>query len=167
VGRDPRDVALSWGNHFANMNLEAVIGARAAAVGLDDLAELMPNGPTVQPETEEEQFWQWIDDDTPLDASLTSLAGTLHHLETFWMHRDDPNVVLFHYRDLQRDLDGEMRRLSAALGVAIDESRWPSLVDAARFENMRSRADELAPQVKVDNFWHDTTRFFHRGESGQ
>ena len=45
VGRDPRDVALSWDNHMANMDFEAMFGARDAAVGLDDLAELFPDGP--------------------------------------------------------------------------------------------------------------------------
>ena len=44
VGRDPRDVALSWDNHMANMDFDAMIGARATAVGLDDLAELFPDG---------------------------------------------------------------------------------------------------------------------------
>src|SRR4051812_39523534 len=44
VGRDPRDVAVSWANHMENINLEVFIGARAAAVGLDDLAEIMPDG---------------------------------------------------------------------------------------------------------------------------
>ena len=33
VGRDPRDVAISWDHHFANMNLAVIIGARVAAVG--------------------------------------------------------------------------------------------------------------------------------------
>src|SRR5204863_6506977 len=57
VGRDPRDVAVSWDNHFVNMNLEVFIGARAAAVGLDDLAEVMPDGPPIPPDDLRERFW--------------------------------------------------------------------------------------------------------------
>ncbi len=45
VGRDPRDVALSWDNHMANMDLIALLTARDAAVGNEDLAELLPDGP--------------------------------------------------------------------------------------------------------------------------
>ena len=42
---------------MANMNFDALIGARAAAVGLDDLAELFPDGPPEPPESEIERFW--------------------------------------------------------------------------------------------------------------
>src|SRR4029079_13800301 len=57
VGRDPREVALSWDNHMANTDLVAMFTARDAAVGNEDLAELMPDGPPVLPETEIERFW--------------------------------------------------------------------------------------------------------------
>lgn len=167
VGRDPRDVALSWDNHMANMNLEAVVGARAAAVGLDDLAELMPDGPRPRSDDPVERFWQWVEDDSPPHGALATLRGTLHHLGTFWDQRELPNVAMFHYADMRADLDGEMRRVAALLGIEIDEDLWPTLVSAATFEHMRGRADELAPQVKIDGFWRDTTRFFDHGSSGR
>jgi len=96
-----------------------------------------------------------------------SLRGMLHHLSTFWDRAGDPEIVLLHYGDLESDLEGEMRSLAARLGVVVDDDRWPKLVDAATFANMRDRADVLAPQVKIDGFWHDTKEFFHRGSSGQ
>ena len=105
-------------------------------------------------------------DDTPVEQNLTGLRGTLHHLDTFWQHRDDPNVLLFHFADLQADLDGEMRRLAAGLGIEVDEEHWPALVAAAGFEPMRQRADQLAPQVKIAGFWNDTSQFFRQGSSG-
>ena len=40
VGRDPRDVAISWEHHAANMDFARVLELRAAAVGNADLAEL-------------------------------------------------------------------------------------------------------------------------------
>src|SRR5436305_14046096 len=52
VARDPRDVARSWDNHMANMDLGALITARQNAVGLDDLAELRGDAPPVFFETE-------------------------------------------------------------------------------------------------------------------
>ena len=166
VGRDPRDVALSWDNHFNNMNLDAVIGARAAAVGLDDLAELMPDGLPPRSEDPLERFWDWVEDDAPASESR-GLKGTLHHLDTFWRRRDNANVLLFHFADLQTDLEGEMRRLAAALAIEIDDERWPALVSSATFDSMRDRAQELAPQVKIPGFWNDTSRFFNQGSSGQ
>ena len=38
-----------------------------------------------------------------------------------------------------------MRRLARRLGIEVAESTWPGLVDAARFEQMKARADDLAP----------------------
>jgi hypothetical protein len=167
VGRDPRDVAVSWDNHFANMNLPVFLEARAAAVGLDDLAEVMPDGPPIPVEDPRERFWQWIDDDTPTETPITGLKGTLHHLSTFWEARDEPNVVLFHYTDLQSDLEAEFRRLASAVGIDIDERQAPALVEAACFDSMRQQAEKLAPQVSVEGFWNDTNLFFHVGSSGQ
>lgn len=40
VGRDPRDAALSFGNHMANLDPAAFLRAREAAVGLDGVDEL-------------------------------------------------------------------------------------------------------------------------------
>ena len=167
VGRDPRDVALSADNHFANMNLDVLISARAEAVGLDDLAELFPDGPPPQVDDPNERFQRWVEADfTPVGGFL-SLAGTIHHLSTFWDRRDLGNIALFHYSDLKVDLDAEMHRLARELGIVVDEARWPSLVSAATFESMRNRADELAPAIEVPGFWHDNNRFFNKGVSGQ
>jgi aryl sulfotransferase len=167
VGRDPRDVALSWDNHAANMNLDAVLGARVAASGSEDLAELLGDGPPPVLDDPVERFWAWVDADLEPLGGRPCLAATLHHLDTCWVRRHHDNVALFHFGDLQADLDAEMRRLAAVLGIRVPDRTWPSLVSAATFERMRARADELAPQVGVADFWHDTSRFFHRGGSGQ
>ena len=167
VGRDPRDVAVSWDNHFQNMNLSVFLQARAAAVGIDDIEEVMPDGPPIPAADPRDRFWQWIDDEAASVGGLTGLAGTLQHLSTFWAARREPNVALFHYADLQADLEGEFRALAAVLGIEVPEDKVPALVAAARFDSMRSRASELAPQVKVEGFWNDDYRFFHVGESGQ
>ena len=75
-------------------------------------------------------------------------------------------MLLFHYADMQADLDAHMRGLAERLGIDVPEDRWPVLVDAASFDQMRDRADELAPQV-VEQFWNDPGHFFNRGASGQ
>jgi aryl sulfotransferase len=153
VGRDPRDAAISSDNHLSNMNRDIL----TKAVGLDDL-------PPVTPEDPGERFWRWVEDDVPPSEGLELL---LHHLATFWSRQQATNVVLFHYADLQADLDGEMRRLARLLGIATDEETWPGLVAEARFDRMRSRAGELAPQVTMDGLWKNAGHFFNRGTSGQ
>src|SRR5437763_2212280 len=166
VGRDPRDVALSWDNHMANMDFFAFLSARQAAVGLEDIADVLAQGPPQVPEEEIDRFWAWVDNETPPSGGPSSLNGMLHHLDTFWRGRDLPNVHLFHYSDLQADLGREMKRLAECLDIPVDLDRSPELVEAATFEKMRTRADQFAPEVS-NNLWHDNGRFFNSGTSGQ
>jgi hypothetical protein len=164
VGRDPRDAAISLDHHRSNMNYEALLKARDDAIRGGDLPSQLPEGVPSRPADPVERFWRWVEGDTPPDDDLELL---LHHLETFWDRRQAANVVLVHYADLRADLEGEMRRLAGRLGIVIDEDAWPGLVAEARFDRMRDRASEVAPQVTIDGMWRDTSRFFHRGASGQ
>lgn len=168
MGRDPRDVALSWDNHRANLNFDAFFAVRAQAVGTADLADLMPGGPPPPPPDDPaERYWAFLEDPTPINvAPSPSLASTVHHLASFWAARDRPNVVLMHYRDLQADLAGQMRALAGRLGIDVPEERWPALVAAAGFPSMRARAAELVPESDWPA-WLDTARFFHCGTSGR
>src|SRR5258708_32833364 len=90
----------------------------------------------------------------------------INPLTTFWRRRDEPNVVLLRYEDMKADLEGQMRRLGSVLHIVVDEDRWPTLVEAATFDRMRDRAEELAPQV-THGFWNETGKFFNVGGSGQ
>src|SRR6476620_9479211 len=148
VGRDPRDVAISWDNHFQNMRLEHLITLRGDVAGFEDLAELMPNGLPDRPDDLVDRIWEWIEHEPDSnDDHHEGLVSMVHHLETLWSRRDEHNVLLFHYADMQADLDAHMRGLAERLGIDVPEDRWPVLVDAASFDQMRDRADELAPQV--------------------
>ncbi len=86
----------------------------------------------------------------------------MHHLADAWARRDEPNVVLVHYDDLVTDLDGEMARLASDVGLA---PPTPDLVAAARFDAMRARADELAPDV--GGVLEDRQAFFRQGGSSR
>jgi aryl sulfotransferase len=162
VGRDPRDVAVSFEHHMANLDVQAFLAARAAAVGLDDLAEFAP--PPPPPADPAERFWRWAYGDA--DSGLATLPAILAHLQTLWDRRDDPRVVLFHYNDLLTDLPGQLRRLAGVLAVEVEDARLEEYAAAARFERMRQRADELAPDVG-NRIWRSNQEFFHRGYSGQ
>ena len=165
VGRDPRDVALSWDNHMGNLNLEHVINQRIAVAGADDLGELMPDLSALTDDPRE-RFWAWMESDLLPDEEISGLKGLVNHLNTFWQRRDEPNIAMFRYEDMKADLAGQMQRLASVLGVEIDAQRWPVLVEAATFDRMRNRASDLAPQV-THGFWQSDAEFFHVGGSGQ
>jgi hypothetical protein len=50
------------------------------------------------------------------------------------------HVVFLHYGDLKDDLEGQMRKLAARLSIGVPDERWPELVRAATFEEMKQRA---------------------------
>jgi aryl sulfotransferase len=164
VGRDPRDVAVSSKNHMDNVDLDHFLALREAAVGLDDLAELMPDGPPPQPSDDRARLHQWIEGEDP--GAGMSLLGVVHHLDQFWRRRDEPGVALFHYQDMLQDLPGQMCRLRDALGLDLSDQRVHDLAVAATFEAMKSRAAHVAPNTDV-SLWRSAENFFRFGSSGQ
>jgi hypothetical protein len=160
VFRHPLDVALSDLDHARNMG-DRVHELRRNAVGDKDLDVIEQRPP--RPDDPAEHLRQFIAG--PLrhtGQGPYSLADIVHQLTVAWDRRVDPNVHLFHYADLFGDLDGEMRRIAAALGIDPDALRWTDLVEAATLDGMRAQASALAPEGG-QGFWHDDRAFFRQG----
>jgi aryl sulfotransferase len=156
VGRDARDVFMSLYNHYSGHTPL-----------LHQLLNEVPGrvGPPI-PHCPEDINWlwrQWIQfgwfewehDGWPYWSHL-------HHTRTWWDHRQLPNILLVHYNDLLADLEGEMRRVAAYLGIEPDADAWPRLVDAATFGSMKKNADKIMPNA--DFGWQGgAERFFYKG----
>jgi hypothetical protein len=164
VGRDPRDVALSFEHHMANLDMDAFMAARAAAVGLEDLTQFGPQPGPPSPDPVE-RFWTWAHAQ-PGSSMGPTLADILQHLQTFWDRRQEPNIALFHYSDLLADLPGQLRRLSRTLRINVTDQRISEFATAGTFACMRQRADDLVPDGG-NPIWLSNRQFFHRGQSGQ
>ncbi len=157
VARDPLDMAVSLYFHSANIDRERVRELTGQPAPTEP--EATPPPPTLA-----EWLRDWIAwDGTPLER-LDSLPGVMHHLTDAWNRRAEPNIVLVRYADLARDLDGEMRRIAARLDIDVPDERWIALVEAAGFEQMRARGDELVPDR--NGVLKDRARFFRRGSTG-
>jgi aryl sulfotransferase len=163
VGRDPRDVAVSCRHHMANLDLEQFLKTREQAVGLEDLAELVPP----QQSAPTDPITEYLETDFESDnLNVMTLSYVLHHLQSFWDRREEPNIALFHYSDLQADLPGQLRRLAAVLDIELPESKVDELAAAASFAAMRDNAEMVAPNSDA-RIWRSTSDFFHRGSNGQ
>jgi len=157
-GRDPRDAFLSGLDHIDNISEKT--RADAFARGKLPAGFTLPTDPN-------ERFRMWIGGGPqPWVWDGFPIGSVLYLTNTYWQHRDLQNIHFLHYADLTRDLDGEMRRLSAALGIPIDEAKWPSLVAAARFETMKRNADAAAPGAHLGE-WADNTGFFRKARQGE
>jgi hypothetical protein len=157
-GRDPRDAFLSGLDHIGNLSEKT--RAESLARGKVPAGFTLPTDPNLR-----FQMWisagpqPWVWDGFPI-------GSVLYLTDTYWQHRDLKNIHFMHYADLTRDLDGEMRRLSKALGIPIDEAKWPALVNAARFETMKAGAARNAPGAHLGE-WADSDKFFRKARSGE
>jgi aryl sulfotransferase len=158
VIRHPLDVAMSDRDHGRNMDDDRALALLAAAGGEASF------GDRDEPPEDPGDYLRWfIDNDRPPTGSGPyGVADFCQQIRTYWEQRDRPNVHLFHYADLWHDLDGEMRRVAAALDVAIDDARWPAFVEAATLDSMRSRAAITAPDAQL-GIWREPAAFFHAG----
>jgi hypothetical protein len=155
VARHPLDMAVSLYHQGANLDRERM----RRLTGAPEPSEPTPPRPALP-----EWLRGWIDWDADPHVFLDSLPGVVWHAADAWSRRHEPNVVLVHYADLSSDLEGEMRRIAGRLGVTVPEERWPVLVRAATFDEMRARAELLAPDPA--GIMKDRDAFFRRGTSG-
>lgn len=156
VGRDGPDVFMSMWNHWNNMAPEFI-----------DMLNNAPDreGPALPPPPAEvgpafddwltKASFEWETDGYPFWSHLT-------HAQTWWDYRHLDNIYFVHYTDLLKDLDGEMRKISAFLDIPVNEAIWPDLVEGVTFKSMKANAGVMAPGATA-GLWKDTSNFFHKG----
>ena len=100
------------------------------------------------------------------DMDAMPLSHILRHYTAARALADRPNVTLFHYADMSRDLPGTFAKVADLLGITHAPSTMNALIEAATFENMKSNASRFAPGGGTGFFKSDTD-FFHSGSSGK
>jgi aryl sulfotransferase len=74
--------------------------------------------------------------------------------------------MLLHFEELKRDLPGSMRRIAAFLDVAIDEARFPTMVEHCGFAWMKANATKCVPLGGAP--WDGgAATFIHKGVNGR
>ena len=154
TARHPLDMAVSLYHHSGNID-------RARMRQLTGQPE--PASPSRPRKPVRDWLLDWINDDADPRAAMDSLPGVMWHLSDAWARRSAPNVLLVHYDSLIADLDGEMRRLAARLGITVPAQSWPGLVRAATFDAMSAGADRFIP---AGGILKSSAAFFRRGTSG-
>ena len=150
VGRHPLDMAVSLYHQGENIDRDRVAELTGRPAQVSERPPL------------HDWLVAWTREETTPQERMDSLVGVVHHAADAW-RRD--GVLLLHYADLRADLEGQMRRVAAALGVEVAEADWPALVAAASFEGMRERATAIVPNRL--GVLKDTARFFRSGRSGE
>lgn len=159
VGRDTRDVFMSLWNHY-----------RAYTQTVYELLDAAhpEAGPMPRCPDDVRRFWRdWITRASfPWEPDGWPFWSHHYHAASWWPHRHLDNVLLVHFNDLLRDLDGEMRRVAEFCGIDADPERWPELVEAARFDAMKADASKLLPRAEIA-FDGGPERFIYKGTNGR
>ncbi|SLN75354.1 sulfotransferase domain-containing protein [Roseisalinus antarcticus] len=100
------------------------------------------------------------------DGDAMPLAHIIQHYRAAVALADRPNVSLFHYADMTRDLPGTFTKLSDLLNISHPSHVLDQLVQAATFNNMKANAERYAPSGGK-GFMKSDTEFFHSGTSGK
>ena len=160
VARDGRDAAMSFHNHKTGYTPLSLAGL--SAISLNDLKFGDPY-PAANPDPAQ-FFRDWLDGEE--DHHGDPGASFFHIERSFWAARNNPDLLLVHYADLKKDRAGEMRRIADFLDIAIAESDWAALVEAADFEVMKGQASALLPTAGL--LWQDgADGFLHKGTNGR
>jgi aryl sulfotransferase len=160
VARDGRDAALSFYHHKANYlpeTAERMLEISRGDPKFSDTYAFIPSDPA-------DHFHDWLmgDEDALGDAGASYFVIE----NSFWAARHEPDVLLVHYNDLKADRAGEMRRIADFLHIAIAESLWPELVEAAGFDAMKADSDALMPGAG-DTWKGGGKTFLNKGTNGR
>ena len=149
VGRDGRDAFMSFVNHMASLREDRVMEAIESAVAEGIEVEPLPPNDDIH-----EFFAAWLEQ-----------GELFRFLTTYWELRDQPNVLFVHYDELKADLEKQVRRIGAFLGIPIDEKHLPGILERCSFEWMKKNSDRIGNLD--DLFKGGGQSFFFKGTNGR
>ena len=163
ICRDPRDVFMSFFNHYSSytdefysmMNNPEVLTGEPLPVCPEDPRELWQSWIT-------SGWFDWESEGYPFWSNM-------HHTQTYWKYRHLPNFLFMHYNDMLLNLDGCVRKLAAFTGIEASDEKVARVVEATTFANVKkkieARSDEEDPMAKL--FKGGQKRFFFKGTNGR
>jgi aryl sulfotransferase len=160
VGRDARDVFMSFWNHYRNFT-----------PGAYDFINTLPDrvGPPlpVCPEDIHEVWRDWIGRGWfDWESEGYPFWGNLHHVQSWWNYRHLDNILFVHYNDLKADLSKQVKSIAAFLDIEVPEAALPGLLENLSLEAMRNEAARNQPGMS--RIWTEGARtFFFKGTNGR
>jgi hypothetical protein len=133
--RDVRDVVVSAYHHNRLLGVDAT---------LDQMAE---------------RFLK-----TSSGPGQPSWASWLAFLESWWPHRDRPNVLFVSYEKMVTDLEGTIREVASFLGLDSYEENMPRILERCSFQFMKQHQDKFDPRFQ--SALPDTQGFIRQGKAG-
>jgi len=163
VGRDARDVFMSFWNHYHNFTDAAlqIFNSVPGRVGPerprcpDDIHELWYNWIT-------RGWFEWETEGYPWWSNL-------HNVHSWWDYHHLPNILFVHYADLLADLAGEIRRVADFFEIELPAAPSLQMLRRCTLAEMRVAAagHGIVNAVLSTLFTRGADSFFYEGRNGR
>lgn len=164
IGRDPRDVFMSFWNHYSHERPESIAEQNTipGRVG-PPLPDCPPTLQDLWRRWINEGWFEWEEEGWPYSANM----GTY---QTWWPYRHLENIQLFHFNDLLSDLPGQIAKVARFLDIATNEKLISEIAAAVSFEATKKNAGKMGfatEEVMNQMFDGGADRFFYKGTNGR
>lgn len=134
IGRNGKDLGISFHNYLHNFSESTIteINRIHAEWSGDPI-------PLVIPDDMQQFFDLWLDTDGYQCCDLLDI------MVSWWKLKEEPNILLVHYKNLKDDLPGQIARIATFLSVDPESLRMDTILEHCSFEYMSGRADMMAP----------------------
>ena len=160
VGRDARDVFMSWWNHYSNYTdtMYARLNDTPGRVG--DAIPRCSRDIHQEWRTWITRGWfEWESEGYPH-------SGNMYHTQSWWNFRHFENILLVHFNDLLADLEGEIERVAHFLGIDISVESVAAAAHAVSFSTLKKNATR--DPTAGTNVWKGGMKtFFFKGTNGR
>uniref|UniRef100_A0ACB8GCD2 Uncharacterized protein n=1 Tax=Sphaerodactylus townsendi TaxID=933632 RepID=A0ACB8GCD2_9SAUR len=98
---------------------------------------------------------------------LLFLAGSwLDHVEGWYAHKDDFNILFLTYEEMKKDLRNSVLKICSFLGRKLTEEELQTVVDMATFDKMRLDPRSNYEKLPVNVMDKDKGCFLRKGTVG-
>jgi len=162
VARDPRDVFMSFLNHYGNYTDTAY----EAMNGGDRVGDPLPRFPG-----DTHALWKtwmtrgWF----PWESEGWPFWGNMHHTQSYWEWRHLPNFLFLHYADMRADHEGTVRKIGDFLEHELDDSDVARIVEGSSFQAAKQRAISYDQEHagEPSQFSGGEAAFIYKGTNGR
>jgi len=160
VGRDQRDVFMSFWNHYS--------GYTDVAYAKHNDWQRRPGDPLPRcPDTIHELWNMWINRGWfDWEVEGYPFWSSFHHMQTWWEWRHLPNILFVHYNDLLADLNGGIKRIAKFLEIDCSDDMRTAIADKTTFATMKRDAEDVAGDP-AGMFAGGASRFINKGTNGR
>ncbi|HPF47274.1 MAG: sulfotransferase domain-containing protein [Alphaproteobacteria bacterium] len=160
VGRDGRDVFMSFWNHHNNYSdmMKGMCTEKAQAMGKDFKVDYKDH---------HEFFADWIGKSWfPWENDGFPCWSHLSHVQSWWNYRHLDNILFVHFNDLLKDPEKAIRRIAKFLDIEIQEDKMPGILERISFDSMKKGFSKIMPEA--EEIWKKGAKnFMNKGTNGR